>query len=68
MEYQVLRKQYWGQHIWAMGCFCVSSGNETDDMIKNYIQNHDERDDSFSVEGEQALANGLSREVVLLQL
>ena len=52
MEYQVLRKQYWGQHIWAMGCFCVSSGNETDDMIKNYIQNHDERDDSFSVEGE----------------
>ena len=52
MEYQVLRKQYWGQHIWAMGCFCVSSGNVTDDMIKNYIQNHDERDDSFSVEGE----------------
>ena len=52
MEYQVLRKQYWGQHIWARGYFCVSSGNVTDDMIKNYIQNHDERDDSFSVEGE----------------
>ena len=46
----------------------MNSGNVTDDMIKNYIQNHDERDDSFSVEGEQALANGLSREVVLLQL
>ena len=52
MEYQVLRKQYWGQHIWARGYFCVSSGNITDDMIKNYIQNHEERDDSFSVEGE----------------
>ena len=39
MEYQVLRKQYWGQHIWARGYFCVSSGNVTDDMIKNYIQN-----------------------------
>ena len=52
MEYQVLRKQYWGQHIWARGYFCVSSGNVTDDMIKNYIQNHEERDDSFSVEGE----------------
>ena len=52
MEYQVLRKQFWGQHIWARGYFCVSSGNVTDDMIKNYIQNHDERDDAFSVEDE----------------
>ena len=52
MEYQVLRKQYWGQHIWARGYFCVSSGNVTDDMIKNYIQNHDKRNDAFSVEGE----------------
>ena len=52
MEYQVLRKQYWGQHIWAKWYFCVSSGNVTGDMINNYIQNHDERDDSFSVEGE----------------
>ena len=25
-EYGTLRKQYWGQHLWARGYFCVSSG------------------------------------------
>ena len=51
-EFKSLHRQYWGQHIWARGYFCVSSGNITDDMIKNYIKNHDERDDNFSIVGD----------------
>ena len=37
-EYPELRKRYWGQHIWARGYFCASSGTVTDEMIKAYIE------------------------------
>lgn len=36
-----LQKQYWGQHLWARGYFVVSSGNITDEMIKECIENQD---------------------------
>lgn len=26
MEYKELNQQYWGQHMWARGCFVASSG------------------------------------------
>ena len=51
-EFKALQKQYWGQHIWVRGYFCGSAGNVTTEMIKNYIQNHDERDDNFSIVGD----------------
>jgi len=35
-----IKKRYWGKHFWARGYFCVTSGEVTEDMIKNYIQNH----------------------------
>lgn len=52
-EFELLRKQYWGRHLWARGYFCCSSGNVTDDVIKQYIesQSHDV-DDDFKIEGE----------------
>jgi putative transposase len=37
-DYPELRKRYWGQHIWAHGYFCASSGTVTDEMIKAYIE------------------------------
>jgi putative transposase len=37
-DYPELRKRYWGQHIWARGYFCASSGTVTDEMIKAYIE------------------------------
>ena len=53
-EYGTLRKQYWGQHLWARGYFCVSSGNVTDDAIKAYIENQShEEDGDFRVEGDE---------------
>ena len=53
-EYNELRRQFWGRHFWARGYFAASSGNVTDEMIKQYIEQQgdkppDERDDNFKV-------------------
>ena len=37
-EFPHLKKQFWGRHLWARGYLAVSSGNITDEMIKQYIQ------------------------------
>ena len=36
-EFAHLRKQFWGHHFWARGYMAVSSGNITDEMIQQYI-------------------------------
>ena len=50
-EFSELRKQYWGQHLWARGFFCVSSGNVTDEMWKEYIENQrlETKEDNFDI-------------------
>ena len=37
-EFAHLRKQFWGRHLWARGYLAVSSGNITDEMIQQYIE------------------------------
>ena len=37
-EFGELRRQFWGKHIWARGYFAASSGNVTDEIIKQYIE------------------------------
>ena len=53
-EYAHLRRQFWGKHFWARGYLAVSSGNITDEMIQEYIENQDgepPHDDSrFSID------------------
>jgi len=53
-EFTHLRKEFWGRHVWARGYFCCSSGNVTDEVIAEYIENqaHD-GDVEFRVEGEE---------------
>jgi putative transposase len=56
-EFGELRRQYWGRHLWAGGYFAVSSGNVTDDVIKEYIESHRDKpstadDDDFHIDGE----------------
>lgn len=36
-EFAHLRKQFWGRHLWARGYMAISSGNITDEMVQNYI-------------------------------
>lgn len=51
-EFPHLKKRYWGQHIWARGYFVSSSGSVTDEMIKDYLENHKtkEENENFVVE------------------
>ena len=37
-EFLHLKKQFWGRHLWARGYLAVSSGNITDEMIQQYIE------------------------------
>ena len=41
-EYAELRRVYWGRHLWARGYFAVSTGNVTEDMVREYIERHAE--------------------------
>ena len=54
-EYSQLKKQYWGQHLWARGYFAVSVGTLTDETVKEYIEKQgklsNERDEDFKIEG-----------------
>jgi putative transposase len=56
-EFGELKRQYWGQHLWARGYFAVSTGNVTDEIIKQYIESHQDitsftEDDNFDIGGE----------------
>ena len=39
-EFPELRKRYWGQHFWAIGFGCWSTGNITDKMVNEYLERH----------------------------
>lgn len=39
-EFPALRQRYWGRRFWARGYFCTTSGNITNEVILNYIENH----------------------------
>lgn len=40
MEYPKLKSKYWGQHFWAIGYGCWSTGNITDKMVDEYLEHH----------------------------
>ena len=42
-EFGELKRQYWGKHLWARGYFAVSTGNVTDEVIQQYIQDHKDK-------------------------
>lgn len=45
-ENKQLQKEFWGRHLWGRGYFVATSGNITDEVIMEYIENQDlEKDD-----------------------
>jgi putative transposase len=54
-EFGELNRQFWGRHLWARGYFAASSGNVTDEIIKQYIESQgdvpdtDQDDDNFAI-------------------
>ena len=57
-EFPALKKQYWGQHLWARGYFAVSSGNVTDETWMEYIRNQDKQEKDNSI-GDFQITSGL---------
>ena len=52
LEFPHLKKAFWGGHMWARGYFCCSSGNVTDEVVAQYIeQQNKEGDSEFKVDG-----------------
>ena len=51
MEFQHLRRQCWGRHLWARGFFAATSGNVTDEIILEYIRTQDieKEDEDFKI-------------------
>ena len=51
-EFPHVKKRYWGRHFWARGYFCVTAGELTKKMIKEYLAHHFERDpnDGFDID------------------
>lgn len=43
-EFKELSKRYWGRHFWAIGYAAFSAGDITDEMIREYIKNHEGKD------------------------
>lgn len=55
MEFRELKREFWGRHLWARGYFVCTTGNVTDEVIKEYIENQEVEgghDDDFRVEGD----------------
>ena len=54
MEFKTLNRQFWGRNFWARGYFAASSGNITDEMVMQYIeqQGHEPPDADFKIDGD----------------
>ena len=53
-EVESLNREFWGRHLWARGYFAASTGNVTDEIIKQYIESQGKEPstdkDNFDVE------------------
>ena len=50
-ENKQIQKEFWGRHVWARGYFVATSGNITDEVIMEYIENQDvdKEDEDFKI-------------------
>jgi putative transposase len=53
-ENKGLNKAFWGRHLWGRGYFAASTGNVSEEMIAQYIENQQDmeraQDADFKVE------------------
>ena len=57
MENKQISKAFWGRHVWGRGYFVSTSGNITDEMILEYIENQDKEDKEQ--DGDFTISEGL---------
>ena len=41
IEFEHIRKRYWGHHVWGRGYFAVTVGNLNERQVQEYIENQD---------------------------
>ena len=46
-EFPELRRKYWKKHLWAVGYFVRTTGNVTEQTIKNYIDKHESKEEKY---------------------
>ena len=52
-EFPELKKRYWGQHMWARGCFCGTVGVVDEETIRQYIESQgNEEEKNFTITDE----------------
>ena len=44
MEFEHIRKRYWGQRFWGRGYFSTTAGNITEDVVMAYLDRHTRKD------------------------
>lgn len=51
MEFEHLRKRYWGQHLWSRGYYAVTVGNVNQEDIQKYLENQEmhHKQDNFRI-------------------
>jgi putative transposase len=45
LEFPFLQKHFWGQHLWAIGYFCATTGTVTESIIKKYIEEQGKKEE-----------------------
>ncbi len=50
MEFAKLGKAFYGKHLWGIGYAAFSAGTVTDDMIREYLEEHENKDDDFTID------------------
>ena len=50
-DYRLLRKEFWGRHLWSRGYFVCTTGTVSDEVVAEYIETQDvgREDDAFRV-------------------
>ena len=50
-ENKQISKMFWGRHLWGRGYFVATSGNVTDEVIMEYIENQEveSKDEDFTI-------------------
>ena len=51
MEFEHIKKRYWGQHFWARGYYAVTVGNVNSEEVQRYIENQEmhHKNDNFKI-------------------
>ena len=45
MDFPQLKKRYWGEHVWAVGYFCATTGAVTEEIVRKYVEEQGKKEE-----------------------